>query len=160
VTLETYADPGSYTAAPCVQFRLGAVSNVSQAVAVLQLHVGHQISQIGALGILDQMARHERIETVQMHDDLGDSFRLMQVMVRHAQRIPGVGIHRLQHRGFKQCLCSFGAAREFRLSPVSGGHRAHHQNHPGYHPQIYRRPAYRISQLLHLVLAVDRVDLR
>ena len=60
------------------------------------MQVLHQMRQIGALGFLDQLAGQGRIETYHVQRHFLHLFRLTGMMVGHAERIPGVSVHRLQ----------------------------------------------------------------
>src|SRR6267378_8287218 len=58
----------------------------------------HQVGEVAAPGISDQPACHSWIEAQQVHDDLLESVGVARHVERHAQLVPGVGVHGLERR--------------------------------------------------------------
>ena len=64
----------------------------------LNSEVFHEVRKIGAFGFLNKPASHDWIEPEQVIDDFPHLVRLMNAMISHAKRIPGVRVHRLKLR--------------------------------------------------------------
>src|SRR5215203_3926963 len=70
-------------------------------------NMGGRLDRRGGGSGAAQMQRHLGIEAVQMRNDLDQLVRAAKRVVRHAELIPCVGVHRLQGCGFLQSCSGF-----------------------------------------------------